>query len=324
MDSAGNPLPIEQVINPFGNGTAQSPAAVQDLVKPLLDIEGPADANWNYSRQDDLVLSLNGTVFSLPGGDVQLAIGAESRTEQLDYSDDQSRGAIITVPDPERDIISFFGELGVPLVGAANRMTGIDSLGLKMALRSDEYSFSGPFGGLGSPLSEKTFDSVSPKIELAWYPVSELKVGVTWGESFVPPTSNNLFRRENGPFGFIRVVDPENPDRGLQIPNTYFTGNPDLEPEISETLTVGFEWTPDGMLDGLSVKIAWFDTEFSDKFGSGTLLAFENPEQLFKIPGTVFRDAQGNIEHLNLFTVNLAERYSEYLDVSLRYQFDTA
>ena len=78
------------------------------------------------------------------------------------------------------------------------------------------------------------------------------------------------------------------------------------------------------MLDGLSVKIAWFDTEFSDKFGSGTLLAFNNPEQLFGIPGTVFRDAQGNIERLNLFTVNLAERYSEYLDVSLRYQFDTA
>lgn len=324
VDSAGNPLPIEQVINPFGNGTAQSPAAVEDLVKPLLDIEGPANANWNYSRQDDISVSLNGTVLSLPGGDVQLAIGGESRTEQLDYSDDQSRGTIITVPDPERDVTSFFAELGVPLIGAANRMTGFDSLGLKMALRSDEYSFSGPFGGPGSPLSEKTFDRVSPKVELAWYPVSEFKLGITWGESFVPPTSNNLFRRENGPFGFIRLVDPENPDRGIQIPNTYFTGNPDLEPEISETLTVGFEWAPGGMLDGLSVKIAWIDTEFTDKFGSGTLLAFENPERLFEIPGMVFRDAQGNIERLNLFTVNLAERYSEYLDVSLRYQFDTA
>ena len=258
VDSAGNPLPIEQVINPFGNGTAQSPAAVQDLVKPLLDIQGPANANWNYSRQDDFVLSANGTVFSLAGGDVQLAIGGESRTEQLDYSTDQSRGTIISVPDPELDIISFFAELGVPLVGAANRMTGIDSLGLNMALRSDEYSFSGPFAGPGSPLTEKTFDRVSPKIELAWYPVSELKFGVTWGESFVPPTSNNLFRRQNGPFTFIRLIDPENPERGLQIPNTYFTGNPDLEPEISETLTVGFEWTPRGVLDGLSLKIAWF------------------------------------------------------------------
>ena len=38
----------------------------------------------------------------------------------------------------------------------------------------------------------------------------------------------------------------------------------------------------------------------------------------------VIRDAMGNIERVNLFTVNLAERYSEYVDVSLRYRFDTA
>ena len=226
VDSAGNPLPIEQVINPFGNGTGQSPAAVQDLVKPLLDIQGPANANWNYSRQDDFILSANGTVFSLAGGDVQLAIGGESRTEQLDYSDDQSRGSIISVTDPELDIVSFFAELGVPLVGEANRMTGIDSMGLKLALRSDEYSFSGPFGGPGSPFTEKAFDRVSPKIELAWYPVSELKLGVTWGESFVPPASRSLFGVENGPFNFLRLVDPENPQHGLLIPRTYFTGNP--------------------------------------------------------------------------------------------------
>ena len=143
VDSAGNPLPIEQVINPFGNGTAQSPAAVEGLVKPLVGIDGPANANWNFSRQDDYNLSVDGSLFGLPGGDVRMAFGAENRTETLDYSADQSRSTIFSVTDPEREIISYFGELGIPLVGENNRMAGLHSLGLKIALRSDEYSFSG-------------------------------------------------------------------------------------------------------------------------------------------------------------------------------------
>lgn len=322
VDSAGNPLPIEQVINPFGNGSAQSPAAVSDLVRPFYG-DGPASPNWNFSHQDDYTLSLDGGVFNMPAGEMRLAVGAESRTETLDYTDDQSRGSIISVPDPERDIVSFYGELGVPLVGASNRMAGVHSLGLKLALRSDEYSFSGPFAGPGSPVEEKKFDSVSPKAELAWFPVSELKLRVSWGESFVPPTSNQLFRVENGPFNWVGLVDPENPQNGLQFPDAYFTGNPNLEPEISETLAVGFDWTPEGVLDGLSLKITWFDTDFKDKFGSGFMLVFEQPDLFLTIPGAVTRDARGNIARLNLFTVNLAQRFSNFVDTSLQYRFDT-
>ena len=323
VDSAGNPLPIEQVINPFGNGTAQSPAAAESLVKPLIGIDGPANANWNFSRQDDYNLTTDGSLFKLPGGDVRIALGIENRTETLDYSADQSRSTIFSVTDPEREIFSYFGEVGIPLIGESNRMAGVHSLGMKMALRSDEYSFSGPFGGPGSPYTEKKFDRVSPKVELAWFPVSELKVRASWGESFVPPQSSRLFGVENGPFNWLALVDPENPQLGLQFPNAYFTGNPDLDPEISETLAVGFDWAPGGMLDGLTVKITWFDTEFADKFGSGFSLAFDNPELFFQIPNAVIRDAQGNIARVNLFTVNLAQRFSEYLDASVRYQFDT-
>ena len=323
VDSAGNPLPIDQVINPFGDGTAQSPAAMADLVQPSY-AEGGSYPNWNFSRQDDYVLSLDGSVFSLPGGEVQLAVGGENRTETLDYSDDQSRSTLFLVTDPKREIASWFAELGVPLVGEKNRMSGVHLLGIKLAVRSSAYSFSGPFAGLGSPYTEQTFDSVSPKVELAWFPVPALKLRASWGESFVPPASSMLFGVENGPFNWLRLVDIENPDQGGQFPDAYFTGNPDLESEISETLALGFDWTPAGMLDGLSVKITWFDVEFEDKFGSGYSLAFSEPELFFQIPNAVIRDAQGNISRVNLFTVNLAQRFSEYLDASVRYQFDTA
>ena len=323
VDSAGNPLPIDQVINPFGDGTAQSPAAMAGLVQPFHGAGG-AHPNWNYSWQDDYILSLDGSIFTLPGGEVRLAVGGENRTETLDYSADQSRSTLFSVTDPERKINSFFAELGIPLVGENNRMGGVHSLGVKLALRSDDYSFSGPFGGPGSPYTEKTFDSVSPKLELAWAPVSVLKLRASWGESFVPPASSRLFGVESGPFNFVPLVDIENPQQGVQFPDAYFTGNSDLEPEISESLAVGFDWTPGGMLDGLSVNVTWFDVEFTDKFGSGFSLAFDEPELFFQIPNAVIRDAQGNISRVNLFTVNLAQRFSEYLDASVRYQFDTA
>lgn len=326
VDSAGNPLPLEQVINPFGNGSAQSPAAVGDLVQPLIGIEGPANANWNTSRQDDYLLSLNGSLLSLPGGDMQLAAGGEFRTEQLDFSADQSRSTLFSVTDPERDIVSFFAELGVPLVGSGNRLAAVHSLGLKLALRSDEYSFSGPFAGPGQPFTEKKFDHVSPKVELSWYPASEWKLRASWGESFVPPASSDLFRPEDEPVNFFRLVDINNPDLGFLFPDAYFTGNPDLEPEISETLAVGFDWTPGGALDGLSVSVTWLDTEFSDKFISSFdmyLLSDAQPELFFAIPDAVIRDGSGNISRINLFPVNLYQRFSESLDVSLSYRFDT-
>ena len=323
VDSQGNPLPVDQVINPFGDGSTQSPAAVADLVKPFFSLGNPANANWNFSTLDDYQASANGALFDLPAGSVGLAVGGELRKERLDYSDDASRGSLFIVTEPGREVTSFFAELGVPLVGRDNRLTGVHSLGFKVAVRRDEYSFSGPFDGPGSPETEKTFQQLSPKYELAWYPVQSLKLRASLGESFVAPTSNNLFRTESGPFNWLPLLDPQDPAAGLQFPNVYFTANTGLSPELSETLTVGFDWRPGGALDGLFLSLTWADTEFTDKFGGGFSIAFDQPELLFEIPGAVERDANGNIARVNIFTINIAQRFSEALDAELRYEFDT-
>ncbi|MYL02461.1 MAG: TonB-dependent receptor, partial [Gammaproteobacteria bacterium] len=122
---------------------------------------------------------------------------------------------------------------------------------------------------------------------------------------------------------WVPLRDIENPDQGLLFPPVYNTGNPDLEPEISTTLAVGFDWSPGGALDGLSLQVTWFDVEFKDKFGSGFSIFRNQPELMFEIPRMIIRDEFGNIARVNLFTVNLARRFSEYLDASLRYDFDT-
>ena len=323
VDADGNPLPQEMIINPFGDGTAQSPAALEGIIGLVTDA-GPASANTNTSLQRDYLASAGGRFFDLPGGASQLAIGGEIRIETLDYSSDQSRGTLLVVTKPERTARSVFAEWSLPLVSERNALPGLRELGFKVALRYDDYTFEGPFDGSDAPWREKNFSNASPKLDAVWRPFEGFKVRASWGESFVPPQSSRLFGQESGPFNFVAVIDPENPGAGLQFPNAYFTGNPDLVPELSRNLSAGFDWTPSGVLDGFALQVTFTDIDIRDRIGSITSIAFSTPEQLFDLPGVVERGPEGGIARLNLKSLNIATRQSRSLDTAASYAFDTA
>ena len=323
VDANGDPLPMDEIINPFGDGSAQSPAAVAGLIE-LATGDGPGGANTNTASQRGHLLTMDGGLFDMPGGRSQLALGVEIRTETLDYTTDPSRRTLIIVLKPEREATSVFGEWSFPIVAEHNGIPGVHSLGAKLAIRSDDYSFSGPFDGPDAPSRGKSFSHTSPKVDIAWHPVESLKIRASWGESFVPPLTRNLFSSTNGPFNFIRVVDPEHPEAGLQFPDAYFTGNPDLTPEVADNLSAGFDWEPSGLLEGFSVAATYVDIDITDRVGSGTLIGFQNPELLFEIPGMVERATDGSIARLNLLPVNIASRQSRSVDVTISYRFDTA
>ena len=320
VDANGNPLPQEQVINPFGDGSAQSPAAVAGIIELVTDA-GPASANTNTSVQRDYLASASGRFFDLPGGTSQLAVGGEVRIETLDYSSDQSRGTLFVVTEPERTAKSVFAEWSLPLISERNAMPGLRELSLKVALRYDDYAFEGPFDGIDAPWREQNFSNTSPKLDAVWRPLDGFKVRASWGESFVPPQTSRLFGQDSGPFNFIRLIDPENPEVGLQFPDAYFTGNPDLVPEVSRNVSAGFDWTPGGFLDGLELQVTLTDIDITDRIGSITSIAFSTPEQLFDLPGVVERGPDGAITRLNLKPLNIASRQSRSVDVAASYAF---
>ena len=322
VDGSGNPLPREEIINPFGDGSAQSPAAVAGIIGLVTDA-GPASANTNTSVQRDYLASASGRLFDLPGGASELAIGGEIRIETLDYSSDQSRGTLFVVTKPERTAQSVFAEWSLPLVSDRNAMAGLRELSLKMALRYDDYAFEGPFDGSDAPWREKTFSNTSPKLDAVWRPFENFKVRASWGESFVPPQTNRLFGQDSGPFNFIRVIDPENPDVGGQFPDAYFTGNPDLVPEVSRNVSGGFDWTPGGVMDGFDLQVTLTDIDIRDRIGSITSIAFSTPELLFDFPGVVERSPDGAISRLNIKSLNIAARQSRSVDAAANYAFDT-
>ena len=317
IDVDGSPLPREQIINPFGDGSAQNQEAVAGLIKKSVR----APENSSAADQISYLASFDGELFDLPAGPVLLVLGGEFRTETLDYSTNDIGPDLFIVLQPERDVVSWFTEWGVPFVSEYNAITGIHSLALQLAVRHDQYSFSGPFDGPRMAYSERTFDSMSPKFSLTWYPVADLNFRISWSESFVPPINRDLFTAEDGPYYFIGVEDPQNPEIGLQFPESYFIANPDLKPETSENLSIGFNWQPDNALEGLEVGATYFVVDIRDRIQGG-FFAVTRPHSLFDIQGAVERAPDGSISRLNLIAINTSEVESRSIDASISYDFE--
>ena len=320
VDAQGNPIPPAEIINPFGNGTAQNPSALEGVV--VLDSgEGSfVRPKTNKSDQNDYELTLDGTLFELPGGSSTFVLGGERRTETLDFSTDISKGQFIAVIKPERDIESWFAEWGLPFVTEKNSLPGVHSLGIKLAARRESASFSGPFDGPGAPVIEKSFSHLAPKVDFTWRPVKSLNVRASLGESSVAPRTNELFGRVLFEFPFA-IVDPARPELGQQFPIMRLaSGNSDLEPEISKNLSAGIDWTPGGALEGLGVGLTLIEIDVEDRIGN---LSFNQLNLLFEVPGGVEYAPDGTVAYLNLAPVNLARVDSRSVDLAIDYRRDT-
>ncbi|WIO73670.1 TonB-dependent receptor [Porticoccaceae bacterium LTM1] len=317
VDGDSNPLPIEQIINPFGDGSAQSPEALQGLL--AYDATGAVPSSVTLSDLRDYSVSFQGGLFELPTGEVRTVVGAEYRKEGLDHSKGYARSGLL-VDKTDRDVKSYFTELSVPLI---REMPGVHSLDLKYALRRDEYTVSGPFEGSGTSV-EKEFSSTSPKLELAWYPIDTLKLRAAKGESFRAPTLTDLFGRQDiFAFGIFSFIDPNRPDLGLQRPPTVLGGNPDLKPELSDNVSYGFDWNPDGALEGLSVSVTKANIEISDLIADGLQAFFSDRNGVLALPGVLSYNPDGSASQLNLYSVNVSKRYSESVDTRVSYDFDS-
>ena len=317
-----------EAINPFGDGTVQR-ATLDEFV--TYATRGARDGS-----QDVVGLSLAGSLFDLSGGPVELAVGTEARTDTLDFDSFLLNPFTFRVPDapeivPESENTAWFFELSAPIIGDSNSRPGIHGLNFYVAGRYDEYEIEGPFEGILQPASNRKFDDFVTKIGVVYRPVENLKLRATWGQAFLAATLPELFRPPRD-VTFFRYLDPLNPiENGGPFANVFpvtrFGGNPDLQPQTSDTATLGFEYTPAGM-PGLYLSATWSKTEFESvigtltgAFGNPPVYAFENWQQY---PDLVKRDANGVLTFVNWQSFNLTARTSEAFDSVVRYSFDTA
>ena len=231
---------VDGYFNLFGDGAANS-RAVLDFVG-----SGYGDVH-NRSRAVSANVLAQGPVLRLPGGDLEVAFGAQWREEGF-----ETEGvAFLTAATPSqqftprraRAISAVFAEARIPLVGAANARPGLRALDVSLAGRFEDYD---DFGA-----------TTNPKVGVIWSPFDRLGVRASWGTSFRAGALPQLFDQTGVGATFLTRDD------GARVLSLLLIGgNPDLKPETAETFTIGFDYRP---RRDRAFSVNYFDTRFKDR-----------------------------------------------------------
>ena len=263
-----------------------SPAAVNYLRAP--------DATFDFtSKFHQVTATLSGDsedFFSLPAGPVAFATGLEWRNEENSRDVDAVSsagegffGSELASFSVDNSVIEGFAEVIVPIL---SDVPGAKVLDFEGAYRLTEYEKG----------SSGTLDTY--KYGIRWAPIEDITFRAIKSRSIRAPHPSELGLP--GSIGFIGYTDPcgsaalgSTPERndaclawtgftqteldaftGVNTGQDESGGNPNLEPEVSDTLTVGLVFQP-RFIDGFWMTIVYFDIEFEnliDQLGEQTIL----------------------------------------------------
>lgn len=248
-----NALVADGTYNPFAR--QQAPGVIESML-------GTQVRDF-VSTLRSLDLKVNGSAFQLPGGPVQLGLGAAFTWEELDFTNDrydQTGGWLQATPrqpfNARLNTDSFFAEARIPVFSERNAIRGFHLLEVSVAGRHDVYS--------------TTDDPTVPKYSLRWLPFNdEFAVRATYSESFLAPTLYELY----GPLtvGFtpslnITRYDANGNPIGASGQRQYRSqtgANADLAPARARNWSAGVVWSPKA-IKGFSVTANWFNIDERD------------------------------------------------------------
>ena len=232
-------------INPL-NIAAASGAVIADIT------------NWETAQDTTHQLFMvrviaDGTIFSLPGGDAKLAVGAEYQNNK-----DATRiytgklGLLGGLPynSVSRNVKSIYGELHLPVTTFAD---------LAASVRYDLYS---DFGS-----------TTNPNIGLTLKPTSWLKIFGHWGTSYNAPTPYDNLGIGLGRAGqnYTATVRPQvATGKTDNLAGTYFIvltgGSPvGVKPQTSKSWAIGFEAEP---VRGLNLGAEYYSIDLDHAIGN--------------------------------------------------------
>ncbi len=186
---------------------------------------------------------VDGDLLAMWGGPLKAALGAGWRRETLDMR--TATSAAVTTQAGERDVVHAFVQADAPLVGSRNRRPGIHSLVLTGSLRYEDTS---EVGG-----------ELVPRVGAIYRIVPELGLRATWGKSFKSPA---LVQQSASAQAFVTdVVDPQAGGRAVPVLFRTLGAGGGLEPETSDALSVGLDWSP-SRWPGLKFGLNYFDIDY--------------------------------------------------------------
>jgi iron complex outermembrane recepter protein len=294
------------ILNPFS--LTQTDAALAGL--KAISAEGVTLYGGKYEVKQ-LDGSVSGSLFDLPGGTVQVALGVDYRRET--YSFNGSPAAVTGTPDifnvafdnnnaltaKNRTVKAAYAELLVPVFEALE-VTG--------AVRLDDYS------GFGS--------TVNPKVSAKYRPLDWLMFRGSYNTGFRVPAFNQIFNGvTQSPNPGNTLVDPTTcatgavstlPGCSAITPETLAGGNLNLGPETSKQHSIGLVLQPSSRF---SASFDYWSIAVDDTIGALTLRQLLDNISYF--PDRVTR-TNNIITLIDLRADNIGSRRTEGLEVALR------
>ncbi len=201
--------------------------------------------------------------FNLGAYEAGLTVGGEYYEDSQDGFDsadpDGTRGG---APDADSQFTAGWVQLeldGPAPFGLPGRMIVLPGV------RYDEFETSTPSSAAVSN------DAVSQRLGLTYAPVDTFNIFVSWGEAFRAPSINELYL-DGTHFSF------PHPILGAPIfVSNDFIANPDLLPEETETLEIGFgvDLADRVGVDRLDLRASWYETEAENLIDLSVDFAFD-------------------------------------------------
>ena len=235
-----------------------------------------------------------GSLFTLPAGDLGFAVGVEHREEEGGFSPDaiaQSGDSTNLASGPtygEYKVDEVYAELNIPVLA---ELPFAKELTFSVASRYSDFD---TFG-----------ETTNSKLGMKWRPMDDLLVRATWAEGFRAPTIGDLYGGGSQTFttgyadpcdsvygvarGSARCLQDVAADyrqlkQGFvpttsvadQTPVPFTSGsNPNLQPESSESSTIGLVYSP-SYVQGLSMTLDWWSIKIDDTMVS------DSPNQILQ------------------------------------------
>jgi iron complex outermembrane receptor protein len=245
-------------LNPY-DITRTSPGVIQSIL------------NWqNYAATRQSItqarLVANGTLFSMGGGDVRVAMGAQFSREWYNSINGFAPIGIEAgqKKDEKRNVYAVFGELLIPIVGENNARPGIHSLAIDLSARYDKY--------------QDCCETTNPKIGVTYEPFEGLSLRGNWGTSFNAPsmadTGGAVDTRVNvgltTPVANLRPGSPTSAVDQLRPSLSVPGGTADLQPQEATTWSIGADFRPT-QVPGLRLGVTYWNVELRKMIGTSTM-----------------------------------------------------
>jgi outer membrane receptor protein involved in Fe transport len=307
-------------LNLFGQGSASAAA--------IAYIHGNAIQNTDFD-QNVVEANLRGDLFNIWAGPVTGAVGAAYRTQSYTQTSNSNPATFVAptgvrgfagaqyvggnfgVGGGSENVAEAYGETLVPLLKDVQFAKSLD---FNAAFRYTNYSVS---GGVSSW-----------KYGLTWQPIDDIRFRAGQSRDIRAPTLIELYQGAS----YANAGNFTDPHSGTPIPAllTITEGNKNLQPEISDTQTVGLVYQPHA-ISGFSASIDYYKIHISGAIGSPysaaqILQVCENSGgtdptcSLIQRPfGFSNHTAANNATAVIIAPLNVAELYAAGFDIDVNY-----